>query len=44
MGGDFVVDHEGNLTLSHVSRASDDRPPVADVMAGLRRASLLRDQ
>ena len=39
MGGDFVFDRDGNLPLSHVSRASDDRPPVADVMAALRRAA-----
>lgn len=44
MGGDFVFDRDGNLTMSHVSRASDDRPPVEDVMVAFRRASLLRDQ
>lgn len=26
MGGDFVFDRDGNLTLSHVSTSSDDRP------------------
>jgi alkyl-hydroperoxide reductase/thiol specific antioxidant family protein len=39
MGGDFVFDHEGNLTLSHVSASSDDRPSVRTVMAAFRRAA-----
>ncbi len=39
MGGDFVFDREGNLTLSHVSQSSDDRPAVATVMAAFRRAA-----
>jgi len=39
MGGDFVFDRDGNLTLSHVSASSDDRPSVATVMAAFRRAA-----
>jgi hypothetical protein len=39
MGGDFVFDREGNLTLSHVSASSDDRPSVDSVMAAFRRAA-----
>ncbi len=39
MGGDFVFDREGNLTLGHVSASSDDRPAVATVMAAFRRAA-----
>jgi AhpC/TSA antioxidant enzyme len=39
MGGDFVFDREGNLTLSHVSASSDDRPPVAMVMTAFRQAA-----
>ena len=39
MGGDFVFDREGHLTLSHVSASSDDRPSVDSVMAAFRRAA-----
>jgi|GEM_PF-6326767 len=39
MGGDFVFDREGNLTLSYVSASSDDRPSVGAVMAAFRRAA-----
>jgi AhpC/TSA antioxidant enzyme len=39
MGGDFVFDREGNLTLSHVSASSDDRPSVGSVMTAFRRAA-----
>jgi peroxiredoxin len=39
MGGDFVFDREGNLTLSHLSASSDDRPSVGSVMAAFRRAA-----
>jgi peroxiredoxin len=39
MGGDFVFDREGNLTLSHVSAASDDRPSADSVMEAFRRAA-----
>ncbi len=39
MGGDFVFDRRGNLTLSHVSATSDDRPSVSVVMSALRRAA-----
>ena len=40
MGGDFVFDPEGNLTLSHISRSSDDRPPMSVVMPAFRGAAL----
>jgi peroxiredoxin len=39
MGGDFVFDRAGNLTLRHVSTASDDRPPVTELMEAFRRAA-----
>jgi peroxiredoxin len=39
LGGDFVFDREGNLTLRHVSSSSDDRPSVSDVMSAFRRAA-----
>jgi peroxiredoxin len=39
MGGDFVFDREGNLTLSYVSKSSDDRPAAATVMGAFRRAA-----
>lgn len=39
MGGDFVFDRRGNLTLNHVSTSSDDRPSVDAVMSALRRAA-----
>lgn len=39
MGGDFVFDRDGELTLSYASHASDDRPPVTEVIAALRRAA-----
>jgi len=39
MGGDFVFDREGNLTLSYVSAASDDRPSVGSVIEAFRRAA-----
>lgn len=39
MGGDFVFDRDGNLTLRHVSTSSDDRPSMNDVMAAFRRAA-----
>lgn len=39
MGGDFVFDRAGNLTLRHVSEASDDRPPMAELMEAFRQAS-----
>ncbi len=39
MGGDFVFDREGNLTLNYVSESSDDRPAVATVMDAFRRAA-----
>ncbi len=39
MGGDFVFDREGNLTLRHVSASSDDRPSMNDLMSAFRRAA-----
>jgi peroxiredoxin len=39
MGGDFVFDRAGNLTLRHVSTAPDDRPPVAQLIEAFRRAA-----
>ena len=42
MGGDFVFDRRGNLTLNHVSASSDDRPAVEAVMSALRQAAAER--
>lgn len=39
MGGDFVFDREGNLTLRHIGSSSDDRPAIEDVMSAFRRAA-----
>ena len=39
MGGDFVFDPNGDLTLTHISVSSDDRPPAAAVMSAFRRAA-----
>jgi hypothetical protein len=39
MGGDFVFDPEGNLTLRHVSTSSDDRPRMSTVMEAFRLAA-----
>src|SRR5260370_10761726 len=39
MGGDFVFDRSGNLTLSYVSTSSGDRPSVAAGMSAFRRAA-----
>jgi hypothetical protein len=39
MGGDFVFDRNGNLTLSHTSASSDDRPSAEAVMSAFRRAA-----
>jgi hypothetical protein len=39
MGGDFVFDRVGNLTLRHISLASDDRPPVGELIEALRLAA-----
>jgi len=44
MGGDFVFDRDGNLTLSHFGSSSDDRPSVDAVMAAFRRAVRPHDQ
>ncbi len=39
MGGDFVFDRNGVLTLRHVSSASDDRPAMEVVMRAFQRAA-----
>jgi len=39
MGGDFVFDRDGNLTLTHVSNSSDDRPSAGAVMTAFRQAA-----
>jgi peroxiredoxin len=39
MGGDFVFDRDGNLTLSHVGTGSDDRPSAEAIMSAFRRAA-----
>jgi len=39
MGGDFVFDRDGILTLRHVSSRSDDRPSMNTVMSAFRRAA-----
>ena len=39
MGGDFVFDRDGNLTLDHVGTSSDDRPAAQAVMQAFRRAA-----
>jgi hypothetical protein len=39
MGGDFVFDGSGNLTLTYVSTRSDDRPSMEAVMSAFRRAA-----
>ena len=39
MGGDFVFDRYGNLTLRHFSSTSDDRPSVEVVISAFRRAA-----
>jgi peroxiredoxin len=39
MGGDFVFDRNGNLSLEHVSTSSDDRPSAAAVMSAFRHAA-----
>ena len=32
MGGDFVVNKQGRLTLVHCSKSSSDRPAVTDLL------------
>jgi len=39
IGGDFVFDRNGKLTLRHLSSASDDRPSMEVVMSAFRRAA-----
>src|SRR5262249_16442325 len=34
-GGDFVVNHDGKLTLAYVGRDQSDRPAIEDVIAAL---------
>jgi hypothetical protein len=43
MGGDFVFDRYGNLTLKYVSKGSDDRPSIVAVMSAFRRAAKAPD-
>jgi hypothetical protein len=43
MGGDFVFDRNGNLTLEYVSTRSDDRPSVEVVMSAFRCAASAPD-
>jgi hypothetical protein len=35
-GGDFVVNHEGRITLSHIGTDQSERPIVSDILAALR--------
>lgn len=39
MGGDFVFDRGGNLTLQHLATSSDDRPLIEAVMSAFRLAA-----
>ena len=39
MGGDFVFDRGGRLTLEYSSSSSDDRPSIQIVMAAFREAA-----
>ena len=39
MGGDFVFDGAGNLTLRHISSSSDDRPSTTAIISALRLAA-----
>lgn len=39
MGGDFVFDRHGSLTLSHHSSSSDDRPSMPTLMSAFRQAA-----
>ena len=39
MGGDFVFDRRGRLTLEYLSSSSDDRPSARTVMAAFRLAA-----
>ncbi len=39
MGGDFVFDRDGYLTLVYVGKSSDDRPSVQAVMSAFRQAA-----
>jgi hypothetical protein len=41
MGGDFIFDRYGYLTLRYVGTSSDDRPSVEAVMSAFRRAAKL---
>ncbi len=41
MGGDFVFDRDGDLTLTYVSTSSDDRPSAQTLMLAFRRAAEL---
>ncbi len=35
-GGDFVVNREGRITLSHIGADQSERPAVSDILAALR--------
>lgn len=35
-GGDFVINREKRLTLSHIGRDQSDRPSLAEILAALR--------
>jgi len=39
LGGDFVIDREGIVVYAR-SQERDDRPPVGELLAALRRSSL----
>ena len=41
LGGDFVVDPSGRLALAHPAADPADRPTVADLLAVVRRGSLV---
>ncbi|MBI3652758.1 MAG: hypothetical protein HY231_17180 [Acidobacteria bacterium] len=36
-GGDFVINRQGRLTLSHIGRDQSERPTVAEVLAALQK-------
>ena len=37
LGGDFVIDAAGRLVAAYRPRSPDDRPPIDDLVAALRR-------
>lgn len=38
LGGDFVIDANGRLAAAFRPRSPDDRPPIGDLVAAVRRA------